>query len=125
MVVVEPAKHLHKVFQALSKEGLIQNMGKGSDLRYGISKRIKNPITLNAGFIDYYIRNSSIPIEAWINDPIRPTIKGMDSRIVQKPFASLVHLLIYFSHPVKLKMIKHWKRLDCKTKIFKVSQRKI
>ncbi len=26
----------------------------------------------------------------------------MDFRIVQKPFASLVHLLIYFSHPVKL-----------------------
>ncbi|WP_296702861.1 hypothetical protein [Algoriphagus sp.] len=63
VVVVEPAKHLHKVFQALPKEGLIQNMGKGSDLRYGISKRMKNPITLNAGFIDYYIRNSSVPIE--------------------------------------------------------------
>lgn len=102
-LVVEPAKHLHKVFQFLSKEGLIQTMGKASELRYGIGKTSKKQIVLQARFTDYYIKNSFVPIETWINDPTRPTIKGIDFRIVQKPFASLVHLLLYFSHPVRLK----------------------
>lgn len=71
-------------------------MGLGSDLRFGIGKKIKTQITLKAEFINSYLINSIVPIKEWLNEPARPINKGIGFKNVQKLNGSLLNLILYF-----------------------------
>lgn len=97
ILVVEPAKHLHKILHELLKKNLIQKLGYKNSLRYGIlPEGLGDEINLSEKFRNFYIKNSIVPMVEWINDLSRPILRNCDFKLVQKLTHSYPHLKIYF-----------------------------